>query len=190
MIVGLLLGAGGGSRFGSQKLVARVHGSPIVSRAAKTLGANVARLVVVVGSERQVVVDALAGIDADLVENPGWASGLASSLKRGIAAMPEDTEAVIVALGDQPGVDPAVMREVIARWRETRKPIVVARYRGQRGHPVLLGRSMFADLRAIEGDVGARELIDRDPSRAAFVEVDADPPRDVDAPDDLAALDA
>ncbi|HEY2163342.1 MAG TPA: nucleotidyltransferase family protein [Gemmatimonadaceae bacterium] len=190
MIVGLLLAAGGGRRFGSQKLLARLHGAPIVATAAGTLAPLVDRLIVVVGSEAQAVTDALAGIDVTLVENPRWADGLSTSLKLGVLAAPKETKAVVVTLGDQPGIDPALVRKVIARWRETGHPIVSTRYRGNRGHPVLLGCSVFGEVGAISGDAGARSLMERDTTRVAFVDVDADAPPDVDTPDDLAALES
>jgi molybdenum cofactor cytidylyltransferase len=190
MIVGLLLAAGGGTRFGSQKLVSRVHGVPIVARAARALATLVEKMVVVVGSDSPAVIAALDGIDATFVENPRWADGLSTSLQLGVAAVPREAKAIVVALGDQPGIDPAVIRKVIARWRETGNPIVSTRYRGSRGHPVLLACSVFSEVSGISGDVGARSLMERDPSRVAFVDVDADAPRDVDTRDDLAALDA
>jgi molybdenum cofactor cytidylyltransferase len=190
MIVGLLLAAGGATRFGSQKLVARSGGAPIVVQAARVLATLVDRITIVVGSDAEAVRAALVDLECTIVENPDWASGLSTSLRRGIESAPADTKAVVVALGDQPRIDPAIVRKVIARWRETGKPIVATRYRGNRGHPVLLGCSMFADVQSISGDVGARALMERDPSRVAFVDVDADAPRDVDTPDDLAALDA
>ncbi len=192
MILGLLLAAGGATRFGSQKLLARSNGSPIVATAARTLAPLVDHLVVVVGSDAESVINALAadGVDATILGNLGWADGLSTSLRLGVSAAPHDTKAIVVALGDQPGIDPAVIRRVIATWRETGTPIVATRYRGVRGHPVLLARAVFNEVQSIEGDVGARGLIERDPSRVAFVDVDADAPRDVDTPDDLAALDA
>jgi CTP:molybdopterin cytidylyltransferase MocA len=190
MIVGVLLAAGGANRFGSQKLLASVHGSPIVTQAARMLEPLVDRMIVVVGSEADAVRAALAGTNATFVENHDWAAGLSTSLRCGIAAAPKEAKAVVVALGDQPGIDPAVVRKVIARWRETGKPIVATRYRGGRGHPVLLGCVVFDEVRDIAGDVGARALMERDASRVAFVDVDADAPRDVDTQDDLAALDA
>jgi molybdenum cofactor cytidylyltransferase len=190
MIVGLLLAAGGSTRFGSQKLLANAGGTPIVAQTARALASLVDRLIAVVGSDADAVRAALVGLDCTIVENRDWSAGISSSLRGGIDAAPADTKAVVVALGDQPGIDPSVVRKVIARWRETGKPIVATRYRGARGHPVLLGCSVFADIRSISGDVGARALIERDPSRVAFVDVDADAPRDVDTPDDLAALDA
>ena len=190
MIVGLLLAAGGATRFGSQKLVASASGAPIVAQTARSLASLVDRLNVVVGSDADAVRSALDGLECTVVENHEWAAGLSTSLRCGIDSAPADTKAVIVALGDQPGIDPGIVRKVIAKWRETGQPIVATRYRGNQGHPVLLGCSVFGDVRSISGDVGARLLIERDPSRVAFVDIDADAPRDVDTPDDLAALDA
>lgn len=190
MIVGVLLAAGGGSRFGSQKLLAHVNGTPIVATAARTLASVVDHLIVVVGSEAKSVIAALSGIDATIVGNVRWADGLSTSLRLGVSAAPPDIEAAVIALGDQPGIDPAIVRQAIGTWRETGKPIVATRYRGAQGHPVLLGHAVFNEVKSISGDVGARDLIKRDATRVAFVDVDADAPRDVDTPDDLAALDA
>ena len=77
---------------------------------------------------------------------------------------------------------------VIARWRESESAIVAARYRGAQGHPVLFARSTFAELAALTGDRGAKAVIERDPSRVSYVDVDVPTPRDVDTLDDAAAL--
>ncbi|MEP6492536.1 MAG: nucleotidyltransferase family protein [bacterium] len=188
MIAGVLLAAGGARRFGSQKLVATLDGVPIVRLAARAL-ADVADLtIVVVGSESLAVRAALGETDVQVVENSAWAEGLAGSLRSGILALPETAEGVIVALGDQPRLDVVVMRALIARWRDTNLPIVTARYRGERGHPVLFDRSMFAEVAVLRGDAGAKGLIERRPERVAYVDVDSAVPRDVDTPHDLTAL--
>lgn len=188
MITGVLLAAGGSRRFGSQKLVARVGGTPIVRHAADALRSAVDGLVVVVGSDAPLVRDALAGLDARFVENAEWAAGLSASLRSGLFAVQTESEAAVIALGDQPGLDPALARRVVATWRSSGKPIVATRYRGSRGHPVLLDRAVFAEAAELSGDVGARALMDRDPTRVAYVDVDQPAPRDVDEPNDLAAL--
>ena len=188
MIAGLLLAAGGARRFGSQKLLAPLKGSAIVRRAAETLAAEVDELWVVVGSEADAVRHALDGLRARFVENAQWERGLSSSLSAGIRALPAEVDAIVIALGDQPTLDNEVIRQVIGSWRTSGRPIVSARYRGTRGHPVLLDRRAFAEASSGSGDVGARDLIARDPSRVAFVDVNADPPRDVDIQDDLSAL--
>lgn len=185
MIVGLLLAAGGARRFGSQKLVAQIGGVPIVRSAADALASGVDQLVVVTGSDSALVRDALAGVDARCVENAEWAGGLSTSLRAGILAVERDAAAVVIALGDQPGLDPELVRAVIDTWRATGKPIVATRYRGTRGHPVLLERAVFSEASGVRGDVGARMLIERDATRVAYVDVEADAPRDVDTPMDL-----
>jgi molybdenum cofactor cytidylyltransferase len=188
VIAGLLLAAGGARRFGSQKLLASLHGLPLVRRAAVNLAAETDQLWVVVGSEAEAVRRALDGVPARFVENEQWQQGLSSSLAAGIRALPEEFDAIVIGLGDQPSVEREVIRRVIDRWRETGRPIVSARYLGVRGHPVLLARAVFDEVSSVSGDVGAREMIAREPERVAFVDVNADPPRDVDTMDDLSAL--
>jgi molybdenum cofactor cytidylyltransferase len=185
VIAGLLLAAGGARRFGSQKLVAKVGGVPIVRRAAEALASDVDDLVVVTGSDGALVRDALAGLNARCIDNTDWAAGLSTSLRAGIRAVERGASAVVIALGDQPGLDPTLVRTVIDAWRATGKPIVATRYRGVRGHPVLLDRALFGEAGTVHGDVGARMLIERDATRVAYVDVETDAPRDVDTPMDL-----
>jgi len=189
MIVGLLLAAGGARRFKSQKLIAPYRGAPLVVHAAHALRSATDALIAVVGHEASTVSAALRGVDVKIVENSEWELGLASSIRRGVEAMPQEAEALVVAVGDQPGLDPAVTRAVIERWRETSLPIVSASYRGARGHPVLFARSVFAALLELQGDAGARLLIERSPERVSYVEVDAEMPPDVDTIEQLDALD-
>lgn len=189
MIVGLLLAAGGARRFKSQKLVAQYRGVTLVEHAALRLRAATDAVIAVVGHDGDAVRDALAGWDIRIVENREWEQGLSMSIRRGVEAMPADAEAIVVAVGDQPGLDASVTHAVISRWRETGLPIVSASYRGVRGHPVLFARSVFAELLELEGDAGARLLIERSPDRVAYVDVDAEMPPDIDTTDQLAELD-
>jgi molybdenum cofactor cytidylyltransferase len=189
MIVGLLLAAGWARRFKSQKLVASYRGTPLVLHAVRALRSATDAVIAVVGHEATTVRGALAGVDVRVVENSEWELGLASSIRRGVEAVPQGAEAIVVAVGDQPGIDPAVIRAVVERWRETSLPIVSASYRGARGHPVLFARPVFAELLALQGDAGARLLIERSPERVSYVEVDAEMPPDVDTIEQLDALD-
>ena len=91
---------------------------------------------------------------------------MATSIRRGVERCPM-TEAIVVAVGDQPGLDPRRGAVLIARWRRAGLPIVSASYRGGRGHPVLFARPVFAELVELQGDAGARLLIE--PSGAASV---------------------
>jgi len=188
MIAGLLLAAGGARRFGSQKLVATVDGVPLVRRAHDSLAEVVDSVFVVVGAEAPAVSQALESTKATIIVNPDWADGLSTSIRRGIAAVPIDAEAVIVALGDEPEVDARIAVELIATWKNTGRPIVAARYQGVQSHPVLFDRSVFAELSTIEGDVGAKSVIYRSAERVAFVDVASARPIDVDVPEDLRRL--
>ncbi len=188
MIAGLLLAAGGARRFGSQKLVATLDDAPLVRHAALALAQEMDELIVVVGSEAAAVTRALEGIDARIVENDEWARGLSTSIRRGVQAARPETAAIIIALGDEPRVDTTVTRALISTWRETARPIVVARYVGEIGHPVLFDASVFSELLSLDGDRGARGMIQRSPDRVAYVDMTTAPPLDVDEPNDLRRL--
>jgi molybdenum cofactor cytidylyltransferase len=189
MIAGLLLAAGGATRFGSQKLLARVEdGDTLVRQAALALRAETDMLVVVVGSEADAVTRELTDVDATIVMNEAWVDGLSASLRAGVRALPPAATAVLIVLADQPFIDPMVMRAVATEWRTTGSSVVSARYDGTRGHPVLFDRSMFAELEDISGDTGARSIIERDPARVSFVDVAAPMPPDVDTQADLSRL--
>ena len=189
MIAGVLLAAGGSRRFGSQKLVSMLGGVPLVRHAATTLARSTDALVIVLGHEAEAVRAALSDVDAVVVENPDWSQGLSSSVKCGVAALPAGVEAIVVALGDQPRIDPLVVRSLIECWRAGGKPIVSARYRGERGHPVLFDRAVFPQLEMLRGDVGARTMFEQSPELVAYVDVDSEVPVDVDTATDLGAVD-
>ena len=185
MIIGVLLAAGGARRFGSQKLVAMLDGVPVVRRAFNAVSSATDGTLVVVGSEAEAVARSLEGTSANIVVNSDWALGLSTSLRCGILAAPPSTEAVIVGLGDEPTVDSHVCRELVRVWRRDKKLIVAARYNGVQDHPVLFDRAVFGELTSLEGDVGAKSVINRLPDRVAFIDVSAPQPIDVDEPGDL-----
>jgi molybdenum cofactor cytidylyltransferase len=188
MIIGVLLAAGGARRFGSQKLVAMLEGVPVVRRAFDALSPATDGVVVVVGSEADAVRRALDGTAANIVVNADWEHGLSTSLRCGILATPPSTEAVIIGLGDEPVVDPHVCRDLVREWRRDQKAIVAARYNGVQDHPVLFDRAVFNELMSLEGDVGAKSVINRSAERVGFVDVLAPQPIDVDEPGDIRRL--
>ena len=194
VIAGLVLAAGSGSRFGPgpPKVLARLGDKTLLELAIGPLrAAGLRPLVVVVGfAGDQVVAGATLG-DATVVPNPRHAEGQSTSLVAGLAAVSDDpsVEAVVVAMGDHPGVTPAVIEALVATYQRELRPICVPTYRGQRGNPVLLARPVFTVVARLNGDVGARAIMERHPRWVAEVPADglADP-RDVDTQDDLRAL--
>ncbi len=187
MIAGLLLAAGRSTRFGADKLTAKLNGKAVARWSAEGL-LDLDAVYVVIPPGADALTQALARLDVTFVVNLGRAEGMASSLRAGVAALPADAEAVVVALGDQPLVSRAVTAALCARWKEGGVDAVVPVYRDGRGHPVLFGRACFDALAALRGDVGARAVLEALGERLAQVPVDADAPLDVDTPDVLGQL--
>jgi molybdenum cofactor cytidylyltransferase len=192
----IVLAAGLASRFraagGSEatKLVAKLDGEPIVRSVAEAALASKARPVVVVaGHARSSVEAALAGLDVEMAFNPAFASGLASSLKAGLSAMPPDAAGALVLLGDMPRIEPQLIDALIDAFLEREGALAAAPLlEGRRGNPVLIGRGLFEAAMRLDGDEGARRLI-RALSADELVEVaasDAEAAFDIDTPADLA----
>jgi molybdenum cofactor cytidylyltransferase len=187
VIAGLLLAAGRSTRFGADKLTAKLDGKAVVRWSAQCLRALDA-VYVVIPPGADAITQALARLDVTFVVNLGRAEGIASSLRAGIAALPAEVDAVVVALGDQPLASPDVTRALVERWKAGGADAVAALYRDGRGHPVLFARACFVALGALEGDVGAREVLDALGDRLALVGIDSETPLDVDTPEALARL--
>ena len=101
-------------------------------------------------------------------------------MRAGLRALPDDIDAVLFLLGDQPTITPGVIEAVIGAYRGSGAGIVQARYHGATGHPVLFDRSLFDALDAVTGDKGARQVIARHPDLVQFVDMDQDAPLDID----------
>jgi molybdenum cofactor cytidylyltransferase len=196
-IAAILLAAGSASRFraagggDASKLVAALAGKPLVRHAAEAALASTARPVIVVtGHDRRAVEAALAGLALRFVDNPDYAQGLASSLKTGIAALPESADGALVLLGDMPAVTPALIDSLIAAFGAHPEALAAAPVsEGRRGNPVLLSRALFPAIARLEGDEGARKLLaSAGPGQVAEVEAPGTASTlDVDTPEALAA---
>ena len=189
MIAGVVLAAGASTRFGGQKLLAPLDGTPVVRWSVEALlAADLAEVVVVLGRDAVEVRAAVVGLPVRCVVNPAYGEGMSTSLRAGIGALGSVVRAAVVALGDQPRVGPAVVRALCDAYRHTRQPLVVPSYAGARGNPVLVDRSLFGELLAVTGDEGARGVIARDPARVHRVEFPFAMPLDVDTHVDLERL--
>jgi molybdenum cofactor cytidylyltransferase len=189
VISAILLAAGQSRRFGAPKLLEHVHGRPVVHWAAELLRrAPVDEVIVVVAPDHDGIRQALSDVDVKFVVNDRAHLGVGTSIASGASAVHLLSDAVLVALADEPMVSASSMRRVVERYRAGGAAIVVPTYRGTRGHPVLFDRSVLHELRALEDDEGGRVVTDRDPARVAFEELDADAPLDLDTPRDLEQL--
>ena len=187
MIGGIVLAAGAGRRFGGPKQLARLRGRPLLEYAieAQSCVPAIERIVVVLGAHAEEVRREVDLLDAEPLVCPDWEEGLAASLRSGVEAL-EDADAVIVTLGDQPGITPQVVAMIVDC---ADSPAVAARavYDGRPGHPVLLKRPVFPLVRELRGDVGARPVLEQ----VRIREVEAAHlcnPLDIDTPADLEAI--
>ena len=190
-IAGVVLAAGLSSRMGRNKMIAEVGGKPLVRHAAlAALESGLDPVFVVTGHDPAAIEKALAGLAVTLVHNEGFADGLSTSLRRGIESVPADCAGAMVILGDMPGVTAGLVANVRAGFDPAKgRGICVATARGQRGHPVLWGRKFFAEIAALQGDMGARALMDRHGDDICEIPVSGDGPlTDIDTPADLAAF--
>jgi len=189
-IEGLILAAGASRRFGGPKLVEPFAGEPLIRRAVRSVGAAGLPVTVVTEPGAIELRRALEGLPVRFVENERPGDGMASSIRAGVAVLPERVEAVLVLPADQPTTGPALIRALCRAYRETRASVVAPLYRGEQGPPVLFARSLFGELLALRGDRGARPVLEAHRAEAAFVAVDAPMPRDVDTRADHEALES
>ena len=160
----VVLAAGASTRFGSPKQALLLE--PVLERVRAS---GVDDVVVVLGAHHVEVA-------AHTVPCPEWERGPGASLRCGLAALPSETEAAVVVLGDGPELDPAAIDRVIAVWRADDAAVVAATYGGTRLHPVLLAREAWAGI----PDDGAKTL------DAVLVPCDdLSPPGDVDFADEV-----
>ncbi len=183
-VAGLVLAAGAGRRLGRPKALLEIGGERLVDRAVRILRQGGVNTVVAVAGAAP-----LDGVDATVVNNPQWASGMGSSLRVGLAALPAEADAVVIALVDTPRIGAEAVRRLLASGHDG-AALAVATYDGRRRHPVLLGRDHWAGVSELaQGDEGARAYLRQHPE--SVVEVDCDgtgDPVDVDTPETAAAV--
>jgi molybdenum cofactor cytidylyltransferase len=193
----VVLAAGAGSRFGGDKLLAPFQGRALITHVAATiadaiLGGVLAGGVAVVPPRSATLVWALEVAGLRIVENPDAAAGLATSLRRGLAALAElepGAGAALIVLADQPMLRTSTVGALVAKWRETGLSVRprYAMHPGEPGHPVLLDRSLWPMAQALQGDMGFGPLFHARPDAITTVDVPGANP-DVDTADDLHAL--
>jgi molybdenum cofactor cytidylyltransferase len=184
----VVLAAGRSTRMGGpNKLLALFDGKPLVRQTVeRALASKVSGVTVVTGHQAERVVAALTGLDVGFAENPDYRSGLAGSLQAGLAGVPKGAYGVLVLLGDMPGVTSADMDRLIAAFAASgASPVVRSSHQGKRGNPVILPRALFAAVARLEGDTGARHLVEAEGQVVVDVEIGEGAFVDVDTPDAL-----
>jgi molybdenum cofactor cytidylyltransferase len=188
-IAAVVLAAGRSTRMGpSNKMLADIAGQPMVRRVAETaLASKATAVLVVTGHMAPEVSSALAGLDVTLVANPDFATGLASSLKAGIMALPPSCDGAFILLGDMPQIAPEHLDTLMAAFAAD--AIVVPVHKDRQGNPVLWPARFFPELLGLDGDAGAKRLIAAHAASVRDVDLGTDAIfADIDTPEALTAL--
>jgi molybdenum cofactor cytidylyltransferase len=189
----VLLAAGKASRMGTgghHKLLAEFDGIPLIRRAAVTaLGANAASVTVVTGHRHAEIEDALEGLALQRAYNPDYALGIASSLVTGfLAEQSRHADGILVMHADMPAITIADLEMLIAAFQQANgKAVVRAVSGGKRGNPVILPNFLFDKVVRLEGDTGARHLIESSEAPVIDVDIGQGALLDVDTPEAVVA---
>ena len=167
----IILAAGGSSRFGRPKQLARFGGKSLVTRIVEAAdAAGCSPIVVVIGSEGAKIKEELCETQVLFVENQNWGSGIGGSIRIGmesLANVAPEIEAVVMLVCDQPAVNTRIIEDLITTGEETMSDIVASSYGDTLGVPALFDRSLFAELRSLGDKAGAKSIILKDPERVA-----------------------
>jgi molybdenum cofactor cytidylyltransferase len=189
-IGGILLAAGGSKRLGRPKQFLQLDGKTLLLRAAESMAASICDpIIAVLGGERERAEREIAGVRLKVCFNEDWESGMSSSIKVGLKkllSMEANIDAVIISLCDQPFVNSDAIDRLAAKFLETGKHMVAARYDGVAGVPALFSRVMFDKLSLLEGDKGARDML-RDPNVSIETIEIEEAAVDIDTRDDMTA---
>jgi molybdenum cofactor cytidylyltransferase len=163
-IAGILLAAGGSSRLGQPKQLVRLDGITLIRRTVLTgLEAGLSPLLVVVGSDAEVVIEEIKELPVILVRNQAWQDGQSTSIKAGVGQLPARTGGVVFLLSDQPYLSSEVIRALMDEARATGAPVIAPLIEDQRGNPVYFDRDTLTDLSHLSGEQGGRAIFTRYP---------------------------
>lgn len=176
MIAGVILAAGQGRRLGQTKQLLAWGQTTILGRTIQQVQASQVDEIVVVTGHDAAAVSAIASAHrVRTVYNPTHATGeLLSSLKTGIGTLAEPVAAAVVILADQPFIPPFVINQLITAFRQGAGQLLAPTFHGQRGNPVLIGRSLFPALLALPADAAPRALFQQFPEQVSLVEVETE----------------
>jgi len=186
MIRAIILAAGRSRRMGVQKLLLPVGGKPMIARIVdEVLAGPMAQAFVVLGRDGARVADALSSREVHFVSNTDVEGEMLSSVRCGLGAMPQDTVAALVVLGDQPGITADIVATLVGAFRSSGRGIIVPTHGGQRGHPLLVAMHYRDEVMSRHDGIGLRGLLQAHPEDVLEVEVPTVAVlEDVDRPED------
>ncbi len=171
-ISGIILAAGSAERMGTLKQLLDVKGKPMLQWVYESAClSDLDQVIVVLGHEKEKILQTIGFPQATVVYNPNYRSGLSTSLKIGLETIPDEHKCAVFILGDQPLVNQHIINRLIEAYLKSQAPIVIPAVEGKKGNPVLMDRSVFSRLMALSGDIGGRVLFDEFKDRLITVDL-------------------
>ena len=159
-IYAIILAAGESSRFGSPKQLADWQEHNLLQHTINITESFFDKnIFVVLGANAELIQSRLDESDVMIEINNDWQSGISSSIQVGIKALPDDTEAVMILLCDQPLLEKSSLKKLISLWQQQRNSIVASEYQDTVGVPAIFPAAFFSQLEALQGDKGAKQLL-------------------------------
>jgi len=184
----VVLAAGRSLRFGANKQIQELHGQPLVSRAAALARAVCSEnTLLVVGHEWRRVVAAAEQHCQFVAINENYDDGIGTSIAVAAKSLAHSADCMLILLADQPLISEDHLKALLSAWSGGDEEIVATAFAGTQGPPVLMPRGAFSDLAKLQGDTGARQLLENPDYRLTTVWFDP-AAIDIDSPDDLARL--
>jgi molybdenum cofactor cytidylyltransferase len=185
-VAGVVLAAGLSTRMGRNKMLLEIGGRTLVRRSVATaLAAGLDPVLVVVGHESDKVRGELSGLPCTPVLNGEYASGMNTSLRAGIVALPDDVAAAVVLLGDMPLVDAAMVRSLVDAFRRGNRSLAVSIYGDVVAPPIAYGRALFPELRALTAEACGKSVIKQHRAEAIELPWPSETLTDLDFPADV-----
>jgi molybdenum cofactor cytidylyltransferase len=185
-IAGVVLAAGASSRMGKNKLLLRFGGTSVLRRAVATaLEADLDPVLVVLGYQSDRARAELADMPCTTVVNEDYARGMNTSVTTGIAAVPADAAGAVLMLADMPLVDTAMLCALVERYRASVAPLVVSVYGEVIAPPILYGRALFEELRALDSDTPGKRVVNEHRHEAVQLQWPVSALTDLDVPEDV-----
>jgi molybdenum cofactor cytidylyltransferase len=173
MISAILLAAGESKRMGRPKLLLKWGQWTIIEKSVDTLlASNIDELIVVLGYQARAILKRLGSRRLKPVINHQYQIGMSTSIRRGLGQVSSNSQAVLIALADQPFIETDLINQLIDIYCQNPHGIVLPSYKGERGHPVILNRFRYQEeMENLTGDVGCRPILNRHPEDILEVEV-------------------
>lgn len=188
-IAGVVFAAGASRRMGRNKMLMELDGEPLVRRAVRrTIEAGLSPVIVVVGFEQDLVRAALTGLDVTFAENSDYAGPMSASMHAALRVVPDDTDGVVVVLGDMVHVTTEMIRSIASSGPTSTAPIAISRYGDVTAPPILFTRAVFGELLAWTGEGCGKPVVRAHASAACALDWPVERLADVDTDLDWSSL--